>query len=539
MARKYISGNVWGVLPIFAFVFAFAVRASFSQTSALNGPWSGQAQCQVSVQGQGYSHQENHTWTLNGAQSTPQGAMHVFPATWSVTGQGSLQRANGAQTLQAQWTVNSPPMNAPIALFVRASDGALILKAWHSQLRANSAVTLTQQLVVNGIAQAPGTSSGQAFEWTFPAAEVPSTSTSISGSNTIATNGSVGPMQPGGSQGTASCTWNFAAGTSMPVGIGGGQNSGAGTGPVSNPGGMPGSSTGTTVPGGSSGTGSGSSGTGTGSNPGTSGGSTSGTGSTSTTNPGGQNPPPSSTGSGTVSLPPGVSKTPLSGATLLGSCPAPPSTPGNVIARPYCLHQGQQNVAMTFTAVPPFQLPQGTYGAGSFNGINLKSASWSANGVIGVADVDPTFPPGPGGYWFTYAPSAGICCTIIDLGSSPFVVVSAPTSKPTSPLLNSGTTSASSGSAPVLTVTPNLGHAGQQNLQLTIVASSNAQPFQAGATLDLGGWGVTVASVNVVSPTQAVAVIYIDPAARSARVVSLTNPDGSGNLVVQGFTVGP
>jgi len=90
-----------------------------------------------------------------------------------------------------------------------------------------------------------------------------------------------------------------------------------------------------------------------------------------------------------------------------------------------------------------------------------------------------------------------------------------------------------------MTITPNLGHPGQQNLQLTILGGPSAQPFQAGATVDLGGWGVTVVSVNVISPTQAMAVINIDPAAQSARVVSLTNPDGSGNLVVQGFNVGP
>jgi hypothetical protein len=292
---KKIVENTTRITPAFVLLaFILSVATPSLSQSAINGRWSGQAQCQISVQGQGYSHQETHTWTLNGGP-TVQGAMHIFPATWSVTGQGSLQRSQGTQILQAQWTTNASQISAPIALFIRASDGALILKSWHSQLRAPRGVTGIQQVSINGVPQPPGAISLEAFEWAFPLAQVLSTSTSISGSNTVATNGSVGPMQPGGSQGTASCTWNFTAGTSMPAGVGGG---GIGATPV-----MGSTPVMRSTPG-------------------------------STTPLGGAQNPPAVTGVSIVSLPPGVSTRPVStnasgnGVVKGVIVTSPPSTPG-------------------------------------------------------------------------------------------------------------------------------------------------------------------------------------------------------------------
>jgi hypothetical protein len=543
-SAKNIVGNTTRIMPAFV-LLAFILNVGtllFSQSSAITGPWSGQAQCQITVQGPyGYNHSETQTWTLNGGQPTMQGAMNILPATWSVTGQGSFQKTTGSQNLVGQWKTNATPISAPLALFIRASDGMLILKSWHSQLTAPGSVTGTQQMYINGVAQTPGAITAAAFEWQFPFSQVPSASTSISGSTTIATNGSVGPMQPGGSQGTASCTWNFAAGNSLSAGgSGNGQNpTGSGTGPTSNSG-SPGGSTNPGAPG----AGSGSTPAGGTTPTGSTGGGTPGTSTTGSSTPGaGTNPGGTPTGGGQNQVSPGVSRISVSTATLVGSCPAPPSSPGPVIARPYCLQLGQQNVALTLTAVPPFQWPQGTYVPSSISGLILKSASWSASSIIAVADVDPTDSPGPAGSLLSLLVStgqyAGACCIIQDLGSPSYVVIPASIPRPTSPLVNLSTTSSSTGSVPVMTVTPNLGHPGQQNLQLTILGSPSAQPFQTGATVDLGGWGITVASVNVISPTKAVVVINIDPAAQSARVVSLTNPDGSGNLVVQGFTVGP
>jgi hypothetical protein len=94
--------------------------------------------------------------------------MRIFSGTWTVSGQGSLQRTRGTQTLEAQWTTNASMANAPVAVFLRASDGKMILKSWHAQLRKAGGVTGTQKLTINGVAQKPVTISLEAFEWAFP-----------------------------------------------------------------------------------------------------------------------------------------------------------------------------------------------------------------------------------------------------------------------------------------------------------------------------------------------------------------------------------
>ncbi|HMK21443.1 MAG TPA: hypothetical protein VK466_03865, partial [Terriglobales bacterium] len=92
-------------------------------------------------------------------------------------------------------------------------DGKLVLKSVHAQLRVKGGVSGTQKLTISGVPQTPGPISLEAFEWMFHGSEVAGNSTSISGSSTTANNGAVGPMQPGGSQGTASCNWSFSAST--------------------------------------------------------------------------------------------------------------------------------------------------------------------------------------------------------------------------------------------------------------------------------------------------------------------------------------
>jgi hypothetical protein len=143
--------------------------------------------------------------------------MQIQAATWSVTGKGSLEKTEGQQTLKAQWTTNVPGMSAPIAVLIRASDGKRLIKSWHAQLRGRGAVSGSQQLTIDGKPQTPATISLEAFEWAFPAAEAPATSTTISGSNSPEVTGSVGPMQPAGSQSTASCTWSFGRSSAPPL----------------------------------------------------------------------------------------------------------------------------------------------------------------------------------------------------------------------------------------------------------------------------------------------------------------------------------
>jgi len=55
----------------------------FGQSPAL---WSGAAQCTVTEQDQTYQCREVQTWALTGAAPTQQGAMQIYPATWTDTG---------------------------------------------------------------------------------------------------------------------------------------------------------------------------------------------------------------------------------------------------------------------------------------------------------------------------------------------------------------------------------------------------------------------------------------------------------------------
>jgi hypothetical protein len=109
----------------------------------------------------------------------------------------------------AQWTTNAPAMTAPIAIFVRASDGRMFIQPRHAQVRGRGAIQGYQQLTIDGKAQTPAKIAAEAFEWTFPVVEVPASSTTVSGSSTPAVTGSVGHMQPAGSRATASCTWQY------------------------------------------------------------------------------------------------------------------------------------------------------------------------------------------------------------------------------------------------------------------------------------------------------------------------------------------
>ena len=180
-------------------------------------PWAGWARCQIDVTGPGYTDRQIHTWTITGSTPTVQGAFRIYPATWSVVGGGSLQTTQGSQLLVARWATNSPNMNAPLAVFVRASDRRMFIQARHGQLRAPTSIQGYQQQFVDGKAQRPVTIAAEAFEWPFPDVEVsrptsPNASLIASGSSTPVVKGSVGHMQLANSRVTPVCTWQFSQG---------------------------------------------------------------------------------------------------------------------------------------------------------------------------------------------------------------------------------------------------------------------------------------------------------------------------------------
>ena len=200
---------------------ATVAGAAAQQSATAQGSWAGWARCQINVSGQGYSDQQTHTWMLSGGAATVSGAFRVYPATWSVVGGGSLQKTQGNQTLVAQWATTAQNLSAPIAVFVRASDGRMFIQARHAQVRAQRSINGYQQLVIDGKPQRPGTIAAEAFEWSFPVVAVSrpkgSANATANGSSTPAVNGKVGYMQPAGTQATASCTWQFSTGPAAPA----------------------------------------------------------------------------------------------------------------------------------------------------------------------------------------------------------------------------------------------------------------------------------------------------------------------------------
>ena len=191
-------------------LLASALAASpLAAQSPADAAWSGFARCDLAVSGAGYSDRQSHLWVLLGEASTAQGAIRVHPATWSVAGSGSLTESNGRQTRTATWTSDVRGMSAPIAITVRASDGRLLIKPWHAQLRAQGAVSGTQRLVVDGQEQRPSPIGLEAFEWAFPSVEESATATRVSGTSTPTVTGRVGPMQPARASATATCSWQL------------------------------------------------------------------------------------------------------------------------------------------------------------------------------------------------------------------------------------------------------------------------------------------------------------------------------------------
>ena len=198
------------------------VLAAHAEAQVATSPlgWSGWVRCDVEVAGSGYSDRRTHTWVMPGGSSAVQGAFYVYPATWTVVGGGSLSRSQGNQSLDAQWAVNGAA-SAPLAVFVRAADGAMLIQARHSQLAAPAAIQGYQQQTVDGKKQRPAAISNAALEWSFPLIAVTrataTTPASANKARTQPTTGSVGIMQPAGSQGTASCSWKFGQGADAPA----------------------------------------------------------------------------------------------------------------------------------------------------------------------------------------------------------------------------------------------------------------------------------------------------------------------------------
>jgi hypothetical protein len=204
MRRAFVATVLLGI-PVYA-------------QSPADGPWSGSIQCSLDMEQPGYSRHEIQTWTLTGEAATIQGAMRVYPATWTVTGQGALQRPQGARAANAQWNVSVPPANAPLAMFIRASDGRFIIRQWHSLKTMSNGVVGTRQAVLNGAAAQPSAVNLAASEWQLPWIET-SPDANLSGTLSVQAESLGGDLAQGGSPAAAVCKWQFARGAAAVVDI--------------------------------------------------------------------------------------------------------------------------------------------------------------------------------------------------------------------------------------------------------------------------------------------------------------------------------
>jgi hypothetical protein len=115
-----------------------------------------------------YTRKETQTWTFTGAAPTTSGDFLIYPATWTASGEGSSHRAQGSNLLNAQWTVTVPAQPVQLAVFVRASDGKLIIRQWSPRLSIPAAVKGTRRVSVNATQPAsPSNVSVAASEWDF------------------------------------------------------------------------------------------------------------------------------------------------------------------------------------------------------------------------------------------------------------------------------------------------------------------------------------------------------------------------------------
>jgi len=222
--RAYFSCKPWA-LALWLFLLNVPV---FGQSTGL---WSGTAQCTVTEQDQSYQRREVQTWALTGAAPIQQGAMQIYPATWTDTGTGQLQRLQGAQTNNTVWQTNAQGP-ASIVFFIRASDNRLIIATRHARQSVYGGISASRQITVNGAAQSATPFSQSALEWVFPRIEADPNTNLVDGSTQSPSEGLPADLLHnfGVSAPLAVCQWHFARGgmasaNSNPSGMGAPQNS--------------------------------------------------------------------------------------------------------------------------------------------------------------------------------------------------------------------------------------------------------------------------------------------------------------------------
>jgi hypothetical protein len=217
-ATRWLSGFAFGLL------IASQVTRLHAQAGLAADGWSGQVQCELRVQMPGYQDVQTHTWVLSGAAPIARAGFRDYPATWTVSGNGSrtpLQGlpggAGGAST--ETWTRSGSDANAYLTIFEPIGTRNLRIAPGQIPLRASAGLTVITEVRVPGGATTPiSSSSFDIDEWRFPYIDAVPTAGAMSGSRTQARVALVGWRQPAGAPLTETCTWSFTKGGAAPAG---------------------------------------------------------------------------------------------------------------------------------------------------------------------------------------------------------------------------------------------------------------------------------------------------------------------------------
>ncbi len=215
---SWFSGLAFGLL------LAGPVRPLHAQGGLAADGWSGQVQCELRAQMPGYQDLQTHTWVLSGAPPIARAGFRDYPATWTVSGNGSrtplpgLPGGAGGATTDT-WTRSGSDANAYLTIFEPIGTRNLRIAPGQIPLRASAGLAVTTEARVPGGATTPiSSSSFDADEWRFPYIDAVPTAGTMSGTRTQARVALVGWRQPAGAPLTETCTWSFTKGAAAPAG---------------------------------------------------------------------------------------------------------------------------------------------------------------------------------------------------------------------------------------------------------------------------------------------------------------------------------
>jgi len=195
------------VLLALTSISIFGAPVAFAQTPVQQS-WTGWAQCQLTFQSPGYSHQETHLWTITGS-GTRTANVEIYPTSWTVTGGGSIDRTTGPTRVTGQWTVNGTLPNVTIGTTLHADR--ITIQRWTNHGPARSGLIGSELRTVNGQGR-PAKLVLDVQQWTFPATATGTTSNRANGSTKATFDGARGPLAPAGTAGAVICTWDYARG---------------------------------------------------------------------------------------------------------------------------------------------------------------------------------------------------------------------------------------------------------------------------------------------------------------------------------------